>query len=70
MKYPAIEVKRPDVPAPLKAIVARALSKGSRQALRHRRRLAAELETFITPRMPKLSGADLAKILPATASQR
>ncbi len=67
MKYPPIEVKRPDVPAPLKAIVARALAKDRDKRYDTAEQMAAELETFIMPRMPKLSGAEVAKILPATA---
>lgn len=64
MKFPPIEEKRPDIPAALKAIIARALEKDRDKRYATAEDLAAELETFITPRMPKLSGSELAKLLP------
>ncbi len=67
MKFPPIEQKRPDVPPQLKAIVARALAKDRDQRYDTAEDLAAELETFITPRRSKLTGADLAQLLPAGA---
>ena len=66
MNYPPIDQKRHDVPAPLKAILARALSRDRDLRYETAEAMAAELETFITPRMPKLSGADVAKLLPPT----
>ena len=65
MNFPPIERKRPDIPAPLKAILARALARDRAGRYDTAEEMAAELETFITPRLPKLSGADLAKLLPA-----
>jgi serine/threonine protein kinase len=64
MNFLPIERKRSDVPAALKAILNRALSKDRDKRFPTAEALAAELEAFIAPRMPKLSGDDLAQLLP------
>jgi len=64
MRFPPIEQKRPDLPGALKAILGRALAKDRARRYETADEMAAELEAFIAPRMPKLSGAELAKLIP------
>ncbi len=65
MRFPPIEQKRPDLPGALKAILGRALAKDRARRYDTAEDMAAELESFITPRMPKLSGGELAMLIPS-----